>query len=357
MRRTGTLWLGILLMLAGDAPAVRTVDLTEAGLARVDLYDHIEIMVNQEYVSSDSVSASFITANEVDDLLIEYLTSTDRDPAQLTRAEYDQERMRLIAELERELLLLQEARRWPELRVPREVLTNQVEEHLRQERARYEDPAQFEAELRAAGSSLSEWQQEWQERLERRILVDNYVQAYLSQKAEITEETVAQFKRNNPDQVQRIEWVALRHILLRLPVDAGPELVARREQEMKAIRARLEHEDFGRVAQEVSEDELTRAQGGDLGRLRHGQWPEAEEAFLADVGMVLGPIGDRNGLHLVQVQAKYLVRDELLRQRRDDVFRRHLADLREDAQIVRNPRPYESFVRRLARLRQWRAQD
>lgn len=76
----------------------------------------------------------------------------------------------------------------------------------------------------------------------------------------------------------------------------------------QAIKARVTtgHEDFATVAQSVSEDQVTKAKGGDLGpvsraeaRLRRlGLEPLLEATFAAPADTLHGPIRTKQGLHL-----------------------------------------------------------
>ncbi len=116
------------------------------------------------------------------------------------------------------------------------------------------------------------------------------------------------------------EQIKASHILIRTSSTTpekgkkkGPALKRTEEQALKLteqIKARLgKGEDFAKVAKEVSEDERTKNNGGDLGfvtihdkRLERWEWlPIAEKAFALKKDAVSDPIKTKDGFHLVKV--------------------------------------------------------
>ncbi len=89
-----------------------------------------------------------------------------------------------------------------------------------------------------------------------------------------------------------VRQVHARHILLHT------------EQEAKDVLARLQAgEDFTALAQALSQDEVTRSQGGDLGWFTADELlvPElAQTAFALQPGQIAGPVPTELGYHVVQ---------------------------------------------------------
>ena len=117
------------------------------------------------------------------------------------------------------------------------------------------------------------------------------------------------------------------------------------EEEVAAVQARLAAgEDFGVVAQEVSTDVGSGANGGDLGWFGVGMMvPEFETAVIgATVGEVTAPVQTQFGYHLILVKETReqvpptldIVREELLGQVQQMAVEAHLAELRAAATIV-----------------------
>lgn len=152
---------------------------------------------------------------------------------------------------------------------------------------------------------------------------------------EITDEDVAEFYEENPEQFQTAQ---ARHIL----VDT--------EEEAQQVLERLEEgEDFAAVAEEVSTDEGSAAQGGDLGEISPGEMvPAFEQAVFedAEVGEVHGPVESEFGFHIVEVaerdrpelaEVEDEIREQLAAGEEFDAFDEWLAQRREEAEIEVNP--------------------
>ncbi|SHE55206.1 periplasmic chaperone for outer membrane proteins SurA [Modicisalibacter ilicicola DSM 19980] len=98
-----------------------------------------------------------------------------------------------------------------------------------------------------------------------------------------------------------VEEQRVRHIL----IETNPNRDAERAEALaEQARQRLASgEDFGRVAQEVSDDRGSALNGGELGWVRPGQMvPAFEEAMTSlPVGQVSQPVRSRFGYHLIEV--------------------------------------------------------
>ncbi len=125
---------------------------------------------------------------------------------------------------------------------------------------------------------------------------------------EVPEEEIRAYYDANPTEFTQEEQVRARHILLFVNEDRTAEQA---QAELEAIKARVEGgEDFGTIAQQASEDEASKPQGGDLGFFPRGRMtqPFEEAAFGAEQGQLVGPIenqlGPRTGYHLIEIIAK-----------------------------------------------------
>jgi peptidyl-prolyl cis-trans isomerase D len=116
---------------------------------------------------------------------------------------------------------------------------------------------------------------------------------------------IEQFYRENASRYDTRKRVRARHVLARVAPDAPAEAAeaARRRVEEAAERVRR-GEDFGKVASEVSEDENTKARGGELGFLTEAllEKPFADAAFALGPGQISEPVRTTTGWHLVQVE-------------------------------------------------------
>lgn len=115
---------------------------------------------------------------------------------------------------------------------------------------------------------------------------------------------VRAFYDQNRKDYERPEQVRARHVLLRIKPerDEAATLAAAR-----AALARLQSgEDFAAVARELSDDEGTKPNGGDLGFFGRGQMvkPFDDAVWSAQIGALVGPVKTDFGYHLIQVQEK-----------------------------------------------------
>ena len=105
---------------------------------------------------------------------------------------------------------------------------------------------------------------------------------------------VRAYYQRNPDLYRRPESCSVRHILL------ASEASARR------IVRRLEQgDDLATLAVAVSIDVGSRALGGDLGDVRHGELagPFEDAVFSAEPGSLVGPVRTEHGWHVARVEA------------------------------------------------------
>jgi len=126
------------------------------------------------------------------------------------------------------------------------------------------------------------------------------------------------------------EQVCARHILIR--VDRSPDQDAIDQadadalKEAEEVKARIEGgEDFATVAKEVSDDEATASNGGDLGWVFKGKMGDAfdEVAFSLEPGQVGGPVKMDNGYAIILVEEKdpeHQVDEDEMETRRQQAF-------------------------------------
>ncbi|MGB9592978.1 MAG: peptidylprolyl isomerase, partial [Anaerolineae bacterium] len=107
----------------------------------------------------------------------------------------------------------------------------------------------------------------------------------------LTEMVIEQVTGSVPDAAEQVH---ARHILLASEQDA-----------QAALRRIQAGEDFAKVAREMSQDEITRADGGDLGFFPKGMLSVPKEiedaAFALQPGQVSGIVRSPYGYHIIQV--------------------------------------------------------
>lgn len=100
------------------------------------------------------------------------------------------------------------------------------------------------------------------------------------------------------------KYVKAQHILVKVAEDAPDAEVKAAEQKLADARKRIEGgEDFGKVAEEISEDLGSKDKGGDVGFFGPGTMakPFEDSAMALEAGQISEPVRTRFGYHLIKV--------------------------------------------------------
>jgi parvulin-like peptidyl-prolyl isomerase len=240
----------------------------------------------------------------------------------------------VILELIRDALIRQEARR---LRI--RVSEAEVQARLDQVRAQFPNAGDFAAALRQSGLTEASLR----DQVRARLIAERLL-ARVAGPVEPTEEEIRTAYGNG----ERFEEIRVRHILFRVP-QPGDETAARRRAEAALAQIRA-GADFAAVARQQSEDEGTRAQGGDLGTITRDA-PIDEHfkaaAFALRAGQVSDVVRTSFGFHIIRVDARTSksfeevrtqLADEIRQAKLQEGFQRWLADAARRARIAVNPR-------------------
>jgi peptidyl-prolyl cis-trans isomerase SurA len=206
------------------------------------------------------------------------------------------------------------------------------------------DDAGLAQALAAQGYTMSNYKQD----LRRQLLRLRAVNQLVAPKVQVTEEDV----RAKYDEMQRrsqsVSAVQLSHILFKLPdKPTEQQLAAAKEKAAQVINRVRGGEKFEEVAAKDSEDDSTKATGGQLGWFQRGSInPEWESiVFSMQKGDVRGPVAGPQGLHVFQVtevknselkpfaDMKEQLMRELRRREMDKQTQTWLEDLRKKAYI------------------------
>lgn len=206
------------------------------------------------------------------------------------------------------------------------------------------DDAGLAQALAAQGYTMSNYKHD----LRRQLLRLRAVNQLVAPKVQVTEEDV----RAKYDEMQRrsqsVSAVQLSHMLFRLPEKPTEQQLAEaKEKAAKAITRVKAGEKFEAVAAEISEDDGTKATGGQLGWFQRGSiQPEWESiVFSMEKGDVRGPVTGPQGLHVFQVtevktnqlkpfaEMKEQIMRDLRRREMDKQTQTWLEDLRKKAYI------------------------
>jgi peptidyl-prolyl cis-trans isomerase D len=189
----------------------------------------------------------------------------------------------------------------------------------------------FRAELKKDGSTM----EEFREKIRRQLMVQKLVQdtvkarvklpgdaevkAYFDHISLMLKSPEAEIKGLSPEATEDLKAVTgrfkeitaerlrLRHVLLKLKIDASPEEIAAALKKAQDIRLKLaEGLDFDEAATVYSEDKESAANGGDLGYVVKGMLPADLEktAFALQVGEISQPLQSKFGWHILRLEEK-----------------------------------------------------
>lgn len=135
---------------------------------------------------------------------------------------------------------------------------------------------------------------------------------------------VENYFKTNQAQYETPEQVRAAHILIK----ADPNTDAEARKKAESILIRLEKEDFGKVAAQVSEDPGSKVKNGELGYFSKGQMAKEFEdaAFLLPVGKISALVKTAYGYHIIKVSDKKAAHKVSLDSVKGDISRKLISD-------------------------------
>ncbi|MGL6161635.1 peptidylprolyl isomerase [Microbulbifer sp.] len=135
----------------------------------------------------------------------------------------------------------------------------------------------------------------------KQLILSRYFDQFLSDT--VSDAAIANFYAANPEKYQARK-AKLAHILIRTrPEMSDEERAARLTTVTEALSRVKRGEDFGEVAQEMSEDKISAGKGGDLGWMKEGSVAESfsKAAFALSPGEVSGVVTTPFGFHVIKL--------------------------------------------------------
>lgn len=180
---------------------------------------------------------------------------------------------------------------------------DEVSEEMNKIKSQFPSEDAFKQQLERIGESPEELQDSIRAMLRQR----KWIEGQIAGRDAVSEEDAKKYFEENKDQFKMPEQVTARHILFLVPEGAPEEVVKEKEAAaQKAIERANAGEDFGKLAEELSEDEGTRSRGGELPPFPRGDMvPEFEKAaFSQEVGKIGEPVRTQYGIHVIKVEDK-----------------------------------------------------
>ncbi len=139
-----------------------------------------------------------------------------------------------------------------------------------------------------------------------RVMVQELIESQMA-KTSVSDDEVAMYYNSHKEDYATPEKVKAQHILIHIKDfdDAGE--VAAAKKEIAEIQAKLKAgESFALLAQQYSDDTVSKVKGGDVGFFARGEMvPLFEEfAFSNDVGDVSDSVKTKYGLHIIKITDK-----------------------------------------------------
>lgn len=313
MRRLPVLILALLLTLGAVASAQNKKK--AAGKAkRAFTVDRVVAVVN------DAV----LLSSELDVRLLPLLEDVEQiDDLSERRRRLDKLRSQMLEDMINEELIVQtsvEAR----IEVPAADVNSALEEIKKQNKL---DDKQFAEALAAQGYTLAAYKNDMRRQLTRLSAVNQIVRSRVS----VSDDDVRARYDALVRRSESVNAVRLSHIRIDVAEKATDAvLAAAKERAAGAVTRVRAGEDFAAVAMEMSDDDATKAAGGELGWFERGALSAEWEAvvFSMEQGEVRGPISGPQGLEVFFVsevkRTEIKTFEELKEQIKGELTRREL---------------------------------
>ena len=192
----------------------------------------------------------------------------------------------------------------------------------------------------------------YREHIRRMIAAKKYLDAIRMGVAEISDEALETYYRENASRLTFPEQVRVRHILLTWkPMGTTDDRAAIRKQMQPILERARAGEDFAALVSEFSDDYATRQNGGDTGLFRRGQMAPAFEnaAFALKQGEISDPVETSFGVHILRLEehkeAYLLPLDEIREKLRDHVREEKMeAAVEQEIERLRNEGEVEILI-------------
>ncbi len=212
--------------------------------------------------------------------------------------------------------------------------------------------AKLDSLLKLQGASRADVEKD----MRNNLVLKGYLDHVKKTMPAVTDTAVQAFYNGHPEMFGPKPEVHARHVLIRTnPQDGDMEKAGARQKAQEALTRAQKGEPFEKIAQQMSQDEGSASQGGDLGWFGQGQMvaPFDSAAFALKPGQLSGVIQTQYGYHVIKVedarvgpgqpyndQLKEQIRQYLAQQETQEYFRKELDSLKAKAKLkIEAPTP------------------
>lgn len=161
-----------------------------------------------------------------------------------------------------------------------------------------------EEEIKAQVAANGMTMEKLRENIRISLQQDHWLDAEIAKTGGVSDKDAETFYKENNGKFVSPPEVRASHILVSVSPQADPKEVAEKEKAAQAIAARVKKgEDFGKLAQELSEDPSAKQNSGDLDFFpKERMVPEfSEVAFKMKKGEISEPVRSQFGYHVIKV--------------------------------------------------------
>ena len=253
------------------------------------IVEKILVIVNDDIITKTELDGRLAKSKEMMRELYNY------DEERLSK-EMEEARPEILDQMIDELLFTQEA-----VKKGVQISDAEVQKYINAARDQYGSEESFREALEAEGYTLESFKREQK----RALLLQELIRQKFGQEMDVSDDDVKQFYRENRDQFPaRSDSVKLKHIFIRFHTTEADKEKALRRVQYILNRARG-GDDFGELAKEFSDHEITKASGGDMGYFIPGvgkyDFKLEEAASKLSVGEISEPIEVPGGYEIIKV--------------------------------------------------------
>ncbi len=184
-----------------------------------------------------------------------------------------------------------------------ELAEGAVDEKIKEIESNFPSPEQLDQQLAMEGMT----REKFREDIESRLKIETLLEKQFAEVAEISDEDIASYYKENEESFRRPEEVKASHILLKTaPNDTDEAKQEKRVQLLDIKEQIVKGAAFEELAQKHS-DCPSKAKGGDLGFFASGRMvpPFSDAAFKLEVGALSDIVETQFGYHLIKVTDRH----------------------------------------------------
>jgi peptidyl-prolyl cis-trans isomerase C len=205
--------------------------------------------------------------------------------------------------------------------------------------------AKLDSLLKQQGASRADVEKD----MRNNLILKGYLDHVKKEMPAVSDTAVQAFYNGHPEMFGPKPEVHARHILIRTnPQDPDMQKAEARQKAQEALARAQKGEPFEKIAQQMSQDEGSASQGGDLGWFGKGQMvaPFDSAAFALKPGELSSVIQTQYGYHVIKLegtrvgegqpyndQLKEQIRQYLAQQETQEYFRKQLDSLKAKAKV------------------------